>query len=61
MLFVPLRQGNNNPAVSSVLHCGGVDINGLEKQIPRVQKHVKTQGFGEILQLKKAKKQKLLN
>lgn len=61
MLFLPSRQGNNNPAVSSVLHCGGIHVNRLEKQVPGMQKHVKTQGFGEILQLKKAKKLKLLS
>lgn len=61
MLFVPSRQGNNNPAIPSLLHCDRIHINRLEKQIPGMQKHVKTQGFAEILQLKKAKKLKLLN
>lgn len=61
MIFVPSRQRNNNPAICSLLHCDGIHINRLEKQIPGMQKHVNTQGFGDIFQLKKAKKLKLLN
>lgn len=61
MIFVPSRQGNNNPATCSLLHCDGIHITRLEKQIPGMPKQVNAEGFGEIFQLKKAKKLKLLN